>query len=103
MSSHISDYLNNLCCPTMSNYRWYQDIFIFRVMLQKDCLKLYWKEKFVAGLLPLFAHKVKEELTDKNGTINYDVLTYGDICSTIKKLGINMCNDQKNVKITVKK
>ena len=22
ISSRISDYLNNLCCPTMSNYRW---------------------------------------------------------------------------------
>ena len=34
-------------------------------MLWKDCLKPYWNEKFIAGLLPLFAHKVKEELTDK--------------------------------------
>ena len=45
----------------------------------------YWKEKFIAGLPPLFAHKVKEELTNKNGIINYDDLTYGDIFSTIKK------------------
>ena len=67
-------------------------------MLWKDCLKPYWNEKFIAGLLPLFAHKVKEELTDKSGTINYDDLTYGDIFSTIKKLGINICNDQKKVK-----
>ena len=103
ISSCISDYLNNLRCLTISNYRWYQDVFISRVMLRKDCLKLYWKEKFIIGLPPLFAHKVKEELTDKNGTINYDVLTYGDICSTIKKLAINMCNSKKNVKITVKK
>ena len=35
ISSHISDYLNNLCCPTMSDYRWYQDVFIYKVMLQK--------------------------------------------------------------------
>ena len=67
-------------------------------MLWKDCLKPYWNEKFIAGLLPLFVHKVKEELTDKSGTINYDDLTYGDIFSTIKKLGINMCNDQKMLK-----
>ena len=26
ISSQISDYLNNLRCPTM--YRWYQDVFI---------------------------------------------------------------------------
>ena len=62
-------------------------------------MKPYWKEKFIAGLPPFFAYKVKEELTDKNGTINYDDLTYGDIFSTIKKLGMNMCiNDQKMLK-----
>ena len=72
-------------------------------MFWKDYLKPYWKEKFIAGLPPVFAHKVKEELTDKNGIVNYDDSTYGDIFSSIKKLGINMCNDQKNVKITVKK
>ena len=26
------------------------------------------------------------------------ILTYGDILSTIKKLGINMCNDEKLLK-----
>ena len=40
VSSRISDYLNNLS-PTMSNYRWYQDVFISRVMLQKNCYKPY--------------------------------------------------------------
>ena len=69
----------------MSNYIWYQDVFISRVMLQKDYLKPSWKEKFIASLPPFFTHKVKEELTDKNGTINYDDLTYSDIFSTIKK------------------
>ena len=32
ISSRISDYLNNLCCPTTSNYRWYQNVFISRVL-----------------------------------------------------------------------
>ena len=72
ISSRISDYSNNLRCPTKSDYRWYQYVFISRVMFQKDYLKPYWKEKFIAGLPPLFAHKVKEELIDKNGIINYD-------------------------------
>ena len=30
----------------------------------------------------------------KNDSIDYDNLTYGDIFSAIKKLGINMCNDE---------
>ena len=59
ISSRISDYLNNLRCPTMFDYRWYQDVFISRVMLRKDCYKPYWKEKFIDGLPPIFAHKVK--------------------------------------------
>ena len=33
ISSRVSDYLNNLSCPTMSDYRWYQDVFTSRVML----------------------------------------------------------------------
>ena len=39
----------------------------------------------------------------KNDTIDYDNLTYGNIFSTIKKLGIDMCNDKKNVITTIKK
>ena len=79
----------------MFDYRWYQDVFISRVMLRKDCYKPYWKEKFIDGLPPIFAHKVKQELIGKTDSIDYDNLTYGDILSTIKKLCINMCNDEK--------
>ena len=41
ISSRVFDLLNNLRCPTMTDYRWYQDIFISRVMLRKDCHKPY--------------------------------------------------------------
>ena len=34
----------------------------------------------------------------KNDSIDYDNLTYGDIFSAIKKLGINMCNNEKLLK-----
>ena len=37
-------------------------------------------------------------LIGKNDSIDYDNLTYGDIFSAIKKLGINMCNDEKLLK-----
>ena len=101
ISSQISDYLNNLRCLTMSDYRWYQDVFISRVLFRKD-YKPYWKERFIAGLPPIFAHKVKQELMGKNDSIDYDNLTYGDILSTIKKLGINMCNDETLLKHQLK-
>ena len=98
ISSRISDLLNNLRCTTMSDYKWYQDVFLSRIMHRKDYFKPYWKEKFIDGLPPIFAHKVKLELIGKNDSIDYDNLTYGDILSTIKKLGINMCNDEKLLK-----
>ena len=34
----------------------------------------------------------------KNDSIDYDNLTYGNIFSAIKKLGISMCNDEKLLK-----
>ena len=82
----------------MSDFRWYQDVFISRVMLQKDCHKPYWKEKFIDGLPPIFAHKVKQALISKNDSIDYDNLTYSDIFSAMKKFGINMCDDEKLLK-----
>jgi len=93
ITSRISDQLNNLRCHQMSDYRWYQDVFISKVMLRDDSQKPYWKEKFIDGLPRLFAYKVKEQLTVA-GSLNYDAYTYGDICAVIKKLGISMCNDQ---------
>ena len=45
----------------------------------------------------------KQELMGKNDYIDYNNLTYGDILSTIKKLGINMCNDEKLLKYQLKK
>ena len=38
----------------------------------------------------------------KNDSIDYDSLTCGDILSIIKKLGINMCNDEKLLKHQLK-
>jgi hypothetical protein len=41
ITTRIFDYLNNLRCPTMSDYRWYQDVFHSCVMLRLDSQKLY--------------------------------------------------------------
>jgi hypothetical protein len=96
ITARISDVLNNLRCPTMSDYRWYQDVFHSRVMLKTNSNKPYWKEKFIDGLPSLFAHKVKDELQNPTtGMIDYENLTYGELFSTVKKLGIRMCIDQK--------
>ncbi|KAG2682794.1 hypothetical protein I3760_10G001400 [Carya illinoinensis] len=102
ITNRISDYLNNLRCRQMSDYRWYQDVFTSRVMLRDDSQKPYWKEKFIDGLPHLFALKVKDELTDTSGFLNYDNFTYGDIFSVIKKLGISMCNNQRMLRQQLK-
>ncbi|KAG2685236.1 hypothetical protein I3760_10G115400 [Carya illinoinensis] len=102
ITSRVSDYLNNLRCRQMSDYRWYQDVFTSRVMLRNDSQKPYWKEKFIDGLPHPFALKVNDELTDISGFLNYDNFTYGDIFSVIKKLGISMCNDQRMLRQQLK-
>ena len=95
ISSRVSDLLNNLRCPTMSDYRWYQDVFLSRVMIRKDCHKPYWKENFIDSLPPIFTHKVKQELMGKNDSIDYDSLTYGDILALSKNL-VLICAMMKN-------
>jgi hypothetical protein len=103
ITSRISDYLNSLRCPTMSDYRWYQYVFLSRVMVKANSQKPYWKEKFIDGLPSLFAYKVKDELLNSPiGLIEYDNLTYGDLFSTVKKLGIKMCIDQKMIRQQLK-
>ena len=79
----------------MFDFRWYQDVFISRVMLQKECHKPYWKEKFIDDLPPIFAHEVKQALISKVDSINYDNLTYSDIFNAIKKFCINICDEEK--------
>ncbi|KAI8563669.1 hypothetical protein RHMOL_Rhmol03G0127200 [Rhododendron molle] len=98
ITSRIHDQLSNLHCPTLSDFRWYKDVFISRVMMRDDCTKPFWKEKFINGLPGLFAHKIRDVLSQPTGTIEYDRLTYGDIVSTIQKEGLRMCIDMKIAK-----
>ena len=90
----VSDFLINLRCPQLSDFRWYKDVFISKVLSRNDCQQSYWKEKFIAGLPYFFAQKVRLELANNDdGTIDYPKLTYGDIISSINKIGLWLCND----------
>jgi len=60
LASRVHDQLSNLRCPTLSDFRWYKDVFLSRVMLRDDSNQPFWKEKFVNGLPHLFAHKIKK-------------------------------------------
>jgi hypothetical protein len=51
----------------------------------------------------IIAHKVKDELIDANTSlIDYEKLTYGDLFSTVRKLGIKMSIDQKMIRQQLK-
>ena len=54
--------LNNLRCPTMSDYKWYEDTFFSKVTLREDGFVGFWKERFIARLPKLFAEKVQTNL-----------------------------------------
>lgn len=95
ITSRIHDQLSNLRCPTLSDFRWYKDVFKSRVMLRDDSNQPFWKEKFINGLPNLFAHKIRNTLINEDGIIPYDNLTYGHIISTIQKEGLKMCIDMK--------
>ena len=83
----------HLRCPQLSDFRWYKDVFISKVLSRNDCQQSYWKEKFVAGLPYFFAQKVRLDITNNDGTIDYPSLTYGDIISSINKTSLWLCND----------
>jgi hypothetical protein len=89
---NIYDSLEHLKCHTLTDFRWYKDVFLSRVLIRTDNRALYWKEKFIGGLPKYFAHKVREKLNN-DGHNDYTNLTYGEIINAIKHIGLNLCND----------
>ncbi|CAL9004328.1 unnamed protein product, partial [Prunus brigantina] len=94
-TARIHDQLSNLRCPKLSDFRWYKDVLISRVMLRDDSNQPFWKEKFVNGLPNMFAHKIRTTLSNEQGHIDWNSLTYGNIISTINQVGMKMCIDFK--------
>ena len=88
--------LQNLRCITLSDFRWYHDVFISKVMTREDARASYWKERFLYGLPRALTEKVQESLRERfQGTIPYDDLTYGDLISEVKKEGLKLCTQLK--------
>ena len=42
--------LINLRFPTLSDYRWYKDVFLTNVLKREDGLANFWKKRFITGL-----------------------------------------------------
>jgi hypothetical protein len=76
----------------LSDFRWYKDVFLSKVLIRSDNVEAFWKEKFISGLLHYFAYKVREKLFEKGHT-DYAQTTYGENICTIQKVGLNLCND----------
>ena len=86
-----SEILQNLRCRTLSDFKWYHDVFLAKLFFRPDARASFWKEKFLYGLPRALNEKVQESLREKhNGTIPYEALTYGDLISEVKKEGLKL-------------
>ena len=72
--------LINLRCPTLSDYRWYKDVFLTNVLKREDGLANFWKERFIAGLPKLFGERILSKLRQNFATndIPFNLLTFGN-------------------------
>ncbi|KAG5223997.1 CTV [Salix suchowensis] len=110
--SHLKDknaeLLSNLRCKKLSDFQWYKNTFMTRVMLREDSNQPFWKEKFLAGLPILLGEKVRNKIKDTFSTklIPYDQLTYGELVNFTQKEGLKICQDlklQKHLKWEMKR
>jgi hypothetical protein len=84
--SHLKDknteLLSNLQCKKLSDFQWYKNTFLTRVMLREDSNQAFWKEKFLAGLPILLEEKkvIPPSFKLERGTpklvINYKPLNF---------------------------
>ncbi|XP_015160676.1 uncharacterized protein [Solanum tuberosum] len=91
----VRSLLNGLRSRHLGEFRWYKDTYLSRVMELPENGLEHWKAKFIDGLPPLFAKRVKKTLRDAQGVIPYNSYTYGKLIGACTQEGINMCNELK--------
>jgi len=89
--------LINLRCPTLTDYRWYIDVFLTNVLKREDGLQDFWKERFIAGLPKTFGERILNKLRQNFGTndIPFGLLTFGQLFGIVKTEGLSLCNEIK--------
>uniref|UniRef100_A0A7N0VB35 DUF7746 domain-containing protein n=1 Tax=Kalanchoe fedtschenkoi TaxID=63787 RepID=A0A7N0VB35_KALFE len=92
-NENIRTLLQNLRCKTLTNFRWYKDAFLNRVMELPECNSSHWKSKFIDGLPHLFAERVRKTLRKDMIAIPYDTYTYGELIKTCVQEGLSLCNE----------
>uniref|UniRef100_A0A1S4B7Y5 CCHC-type domain-containing protein n=1 Tax=Nicotiana tabacum TaxID=4097 RepID=A0A1S4B7Y5_TOBAC len=65
----IRTLLNGLRCRTLSEFRWYKDTFMSRVMELRENKYEHWKAKFIDDLPSVFAERVRKALRGSYGEI----------------------------------
>ncbi|KAK2656920.1 hypothetical protein Ddye_009972 [Dipteronia dyeriana] len=78
--------IQNLKCKRLSDFKWYKDIFLTRVLQRPDNANAYWKEKFISGLPKLFSNKVRDKMIEHMGWSDWsqmDLNTWTDEHITI--------------------
>ncbi|KAK9667830.1 hypothetical protein RND81_13G013800 [Saponaria officinalis] len=89
--------LTNLRCPTLSDYRWYKDMFLTYVLRRQYCNVGIWKEKFISELSNLFSQRIFRKLKEIIGSENipYQNITYGQLFAFVKEQGLALCEELK--------
>ncbi|KAG5577326.1 hypothetical protein H5410_057460 [Solanum commersonii] len=91
----VRSLLNGLRCRHLGEFRWYKDTYLSRVMELPENGLEHWKTKFIDGLPPLFAERVRKTLRNQLGVIPYGTFTYGKLIGACTQEGINLCNELK--------
>ncbi|XP_049347930.1 uncharacterized protein LOC125812495 [Solanum verrucosum] len=86
--------LNGLRCRTLGEFRWHKDTYMSRVMELPENSYEHWKAKFIDGLPPLFAERVRKAMRTYHGEIPYKDYIYGKLIGVCTQ-DINLCNELK--------
>ncbi|KAK9698776.1 hypothetical protein RND81_08G130300 [Saponaria officinalis] len=94
-NENIRTLLQNLKCETLTDYRWYKDTFLCRVMELPESSNAHWKAKFIDGLPHLFAERVRTVLRGQLNSIPYDAYSYGKLIGPCTEQGLKLFNEIK--------
>ncbi|XP_074299790.1 uncharacterized protein LOC141630958 [Silene latifolia] len=87
--------LHNQRCKSLTDFRWYKDTFLSRVMILPETNSSHWKAKFIDGLPHLFAERVRKTLRGNEASIYYEHYNYGQLIKICTQEGLNLCNEIK--------
>lgn len=74
--------LTNLRCPSLQYFKWYKDVYLNKVYLEKDCSEIYWTRRFFEGLPMILKDRVYLALDKEyRYQVPCKILSYGELIS----------------------